>query len=181
MLKSLIYIANILDETGLYKRADEIDAYIKKAAEETEGKTFSLENKTININESDMDKTQILSESEMGEPAESLQFSTEAAFKEKVFEILKALDWESLGRDWPNDPVVTHRTRASEAFRSGDKKEAYRQVSYVIRYIDPHKDIRGWNKMPRIEKLNIISKINDINRIFSFIYPEDWSEEEDGY
>jgi len=115
MLKSLVYIANVLDEIGSYNKASQIDRCIKKIASNGDT-TIVYDPRTHNWEERGADRNPLLEESRR---------TTAGSLMELIRKILNSIDKEDLknklkerwGEDYNTDldPFFYHLEKAKSS------------------------------------------------------------------
>jgi len=162
MLQDLIYIADRLDKSGFYAKANSIDSIIKKIAELNSEETSLLDEESSDI-------TRTLEEPNPRDPTwREYGGGYGETIREKIMNVFSDIDWTKLGEDWQGsqpDPLLKHRDRAVEAIKSGNIADELREYYYFINYLDLPHDIVGWSSMSEREKNSIISNVKHLKKI----------------
>lgn len=169
MLQDLIYIADRLDKSGFYRRANSIDSIIKKIA------GLNSE-ETVIFDEEDSDMTQALDPVNPKKPnwREYGARLGNRGIRGSILDLFGKINWAKLGGDWVGpgpDPLINHRDRVISIIRAieeadrqnGDRsdqlrKDELKEYFYFISYLDLPQDIKGWNNMTPEERRALTNK-----------------------
>lgn len=183
MLQDLIYIADRLDKSGFYRRANSIDSIIKKIAE------INSE-ETVIFDEEDSDMTQVLDAVNPKKPnwrEYGARFGNRG-IRGSILDLFGKINWAKLGEDWvgPNpDPLINRRDKVISIIRAieedekegGDRsdqlrKDELKEYFYFINYLDLPHDIEGWSAMTLEERKALMSKQQHLQKTITMLIDE---------
>lgn len=184
MLGSLIYIADRLDKSGFYRKANALDRVIHKVAQQNTDEElfyFNLNNPSPTVNF-------------VGSPAKTVEFpdtkedpesiqsdNREPSWVERgnglrdgirleIKDIFETIDWRKLSEDWrgpEQDILMEHKDRAEKALKERDLGKELKEYWFAIHYIDPKQDIKGWSSMDLFERNSIMRKIRSLKSVLT--------------
>lgn len=172
MLESLIYIADRLDKSGFYRKANALDNVIRKIAQQSTDEhdfLYNLDNPNPTMSFIDSGETVELPDTD---EYDELKPDDEGPSKERgnylkgtrllIQDIFDTIDWEKLKEDWygpGQDILIEHKERAEKALKKNDLSKELYEYWFAIHNIDPQNDIKNWNKMSLHDQKSIIKKI----------------------
>ena len=179
MLESLIYIADRLDRSGFYRKANALDNVIRKIAQQSTDEqsffynldkpnpTMSFDyGSTVEFPDTD-EYDELIPDNES--PSEEKDGYLKG-IRLEIQDIVNTIDWEKLKEDWHGhgeDILIVHKKRAEEALKKEDSRKELYEYWFAVHNIDPENDIRGWNKMTPDNKKSIMKDITRLKNHLS--------------
>ena len=179
MLESLIYIADRLDQSGFYRKANALDNVIRKIAQQSTDEHsffYNLDKPNPTMSFDDGSTVEFPDTNEYGEliPDDESPSEGEVGLLESIRPMIQnifdTIDWEKLKEDWygpGEDILIVHKKRAEEALKKEDSRKELYEYWFAVYNIDPENDIRGWNKMTPDNKKSIMKDITRLKNHLS--------------